>query len=608
MDDMVRIIAGYLSTIGPLGTSQQFNDCGYLSSMTSASLHQCERSGHSKYGEPVLEDTGAPASADCRAARLKLKVKDLMPRRRLQVFTGWLGDIFSAFVSKPDPKTDPMTFGAKSADQGLASVHVDSSGRVSVSSASGISLQRWDRLPVPKQMREPWDPEGDEMDEREPSERLPFKYDDEFVHARNLWLRDAAAWYAAKSVQRIHDQNLDFSLPEEADMKMPDDVFDEMGKSSGDFGRNEFRRAFMNVEDDGSIIIRDAWGSEIHMRGGNIVFNCPGQIEMRSGKSVVVLAGDDVNVKAFNSVDISATEMDVRVKAEKNLHCVSNSGGVLLESLATDDTVSFSGEGEDVVSSGVVLRAPDSTVLLDAPTVHASANKRFVIETFKPGDTVENSGEVAISTRKVVLNADESVLLSVSDKTAMRLTRTDAALYGHTTRLVSRISSYVIDGGVAWVPADKVDIGLVPYDDLKPVLEEIKSTMQEVEWLAPYTPETRDAIVFSHRSTSQYGTDIASEVDGSQFLVYQPVWVFMSRGGAPSLSGLSTDKWIEKDVEDTYPWPGADYYKGSTAYVRLKSENNIAAGTGVSKRRDELVPEGGELERVSFDEYEKAKG
>jgi small subunit ribosomal protein S16 len=231
-----------------------------------------------------------------------------------------------------------------------------------------------------------------------------------------------------------------------------------------------------------------------------------------------------------------------------------------------------------------------------------------VWETFKPGDTVENEGSVEISTRRVLMNADEDVLLSVSDKTAMRLTRTDAALYGHTTRLVSRISSYVIDGGVAWVPADKVEVGLVPYDDLKPVLEEIKSTMQEVEWLAPYTPETRDAIVFSHRSTSQYGTDIASEVDGSQFFVYQPVWVFMSRGGAPSLSGLSTDKWIEKDVEDTYPWPGADYYKGSTAYVRLKSENNIAAGTGVSKRRDELVPEGGELERVSFDEYEKAKG
>ena len=28
------------------------------------------------------------------------------------------------------------------------------------------------------------------------------------------------------------------------------------------------------LEDDGSVIIRDAWGSEINMRGGNIIISC----------------------------------------------------------------------------------------------------------------------------------------------------------------------------------------------------------------------------------------------------------------------------------------------------------------------------------------------
>jgi hypothetical protein len=74
---------------------------------------------------------------------------------------------------------------------------------------------------------------------------------------------------------------------------------------------------------DGGIVIQDGYGSEIRMTGGSIFLTCPGDVWRMPGRSCIDWAGDDHIIKANNSVDITSSNKDVRVKAEHNLEMLA---------------------------------------------------------------------------------------------------------------------------------------------------------------------------------------------------------------------------------------------------------------------------------------------
>ena len=86
------------------------------------------------------------------------------------------------------------------------------------------------------------------------------------------------------------------------------------------------------------------------------------------GRSVISLAGDDTVLRAKNSIDLSATDNDVRIKAEHNLDMVGGMGGygrTLLEnkSIGAPNNQDVLGrEGEDIYGHGLILKADDSLV------------------------------------------------------------------------------------------------------------------------------------------------------------------------------------------------------------------------------------------------------
>lgn len=118
--------------------------------------------------------------------------------------------------------------------------------------------------------------------------------------------------------------------------------------------------------DDGGVVLFGGCGEEIRMAGGSITLSAPGDVWIKSGRNANIWGGDDVNIRAKNSADIIASNKDVRIKSEYNMQLIAGNsgvGGILMESRARGMQFDFSTPGEQTISSGIVMRAPESVVV-----------------------------------------------------------------------------------------------------------------------------------------------------------------------------------------------------------------------------------------------------
>jgi len=140
--------------------------------------------------------------------------------------------------------------------------------------------------------------------------------------------------------------------------------------------------AYFTITDEGGVCIGDGWGSELKMAGGSIFLECPGDVFMAPGRNLIAWGGRDICLRAWNSVDITASERDVRIKAEENLNLLGANGGgsygVFIETRSDVGTDGAGGSGDgttgesyygwDVVGesarhTGIVLKAKNSEII-----------------------------------------------------------------------------------------------------------------------------------------------------------------------------------------------------------------------------------------------------
>lgn len=153
-------------------------------------------------------------------------------------------------------------------------------------------------------------------------------------------------------------------------------------------------QASWDITEDGSIVFLSAYGSGIVLGPNGVELHSPGDITLRSGKSVVNWAGQDIISRAQGSIDLTTTNNDIRLKADKDLQIIAGNrgrGGVLIESRSSGDTYEFDEPGEKSVSSGIVLRAPNSKLL----TLSAGAYVRTGGPNISAGDIVLDAGRGA---------------------------------------------------------------------------------------------------------------------------------------------------------------------------------------------------------------------
>lgn len=607
LDDQVRMVSGHFIHFNAGGTVQTFNDGGYISEEHSFTPYQYERSGFSAYQDPANKDTGA---ANIIARELKNRwtaIKSrLAPKKRIQVFIGHLGGLFSMFIGKPDTRQSPETENSSANDEGLMHMNIGGDGQLTVRAASGISLQRRDRIPIPKRIRQPWDPEGTRVEDTPEmfAKKVPFVFNPSYPYAQSLQLRDALAWRTRLAYNQIWgmatqekgvDKGYDFYLPHEKDTVVPSNSYDRDGAGAfGDFAQNANRQAVVNIEADGSIVLRDAWGSEIAMRGGGIVITCAGQIALRSGGSTVIMAGDDAIMKARKSVDITATDNDVRVKAQNNLMMVAgdgttNRGGVLIESKSTSEGT-WAGEGEQAYMGGIALKSQTRLALV-AANLGLSGSSTITLDTMNSEAKTE-TGNIMMSAGRIMAAADSTIMLLAGDKTAAVLQTNSAQLVGPSVNLVADSDVAIIKGSTALVPVQWADIGKNWYSDIKPGWSNTYELLKGEDWFGMLKTYQRASLTFTFRSDAEYGTVRGAEVyQAPTYYLYQAPWAYLKSQGFPLIEGTLT-QWIEKAIEGGYPWPGA----GKGKYVTLSEEINIDDPvTGISKKLIDLKETGGTL-------------
>jgi hypothetical protein len=341
----------------------------------------------------------------------------LLPR--LAHFRGYIGDLDKDMVlrptttevigSSPDSGDKIEKYDRDSFYTGLLDITRHMNGLYAVRSAQAIIHEKYVYLPVPKQKNPPeardWESEstggGDGTTNYRPSGTWGAASVSNADHHKHPWrwggrpnvwaaeLYDYHAymfnWYGVKPLTQ---HSRDWYLPEEGTFD-PDGsgtegayifsgVLDSFNFDPPDFTelqvdhrpgstRYYHSRSVIAQLPDGSILIEDGYGSQLHMVGGNIHLTCPGDVWQRPGRSSVVWAPDDIIRRAGSSMDLTTSTGDLRMKAEKNLHILggnSGKGGVLVESRGVynppvDDFEWCDGDdaliGEDVSTPGIML-------------------------------------------------------------------------------------------------------------------------------------------------------------------------------------------------------------------------------------------------------------
>jgi hypothetical protein len=194
-----------------------------------------------------------------------------------------------------------------------------------------------------------------------------------------------------ESLHPFHYHKKDWKLPQESELDHADTDFapikfdalegdaylqppeTEKIKVDHRYGDVEYykNQSIIGMLDTGEIVIGDGYGAEIRMAGGNMQISCPGDLWLQPGRNLNAFMGFDGIFRAQNSIDLTTTKKDVRIKAQKNLQILagndegdpSGQGGILIESRSRSPNFDFDKCGEEAQHSGIMLRAPKSQVI-----------------------------------------------------------------------------------------------------------------------------------------------------------------------------------------------------------------------------------------------------
>lgn len=370
---------------GQLSAARLYDWTGYLG-----------QAGHRAVAGPVQLDWAYPDQygSGAGAATVTAATRADAPSRRLAV-NGVQVSGYQALAVPPNAYGGP--------DQpGLLEEHRSLTGRLTVRTTRGVLFAKYPSIPTPRPVRQPADPAGDGPETYAPSGRvgntaahkvvadptpttdpglracmLPdavaYLFNWEALHPFAYHERDwAVAQEGAAGSDLINQRVPDYaSLAAAQYLAAPDPVFLDVDHRYGPVPVHE-NTALMGILDDGSIVFRDGWGSEIVMGGGKIRLRAAADVEVHAGRDVQVWAGYDVVLKAHNSVDVTAANGDVRTKAERNHHHLagnSGAGGFLFETKAECPVHDYTDRGQGAVSSGFVVRAPQSQIDLQGADV-----------------------------------------------------------------------------------------------------------------------------------------------------------------------------------------------------------------------------------------------
>jgi hypothetical protein len=354
--------------------------------------------------------------------------------------------------------------------------------------------------------------------------------------------------------------------------------------------------ASISIFDEGAIVLQGGAGERLVLGGGNAMIDVPGDLFIRTGKSIIQWSGRDIISRARNCVDISSSLSDVRLKAEKELHVLAGNGGtggLLLESRGSDAYDFKNKTGTDVTGGGIALKATNGSIVgwgkglylrsLHGGSIVLDADKGkgdVVAQAAKFSRYIQNSaydyfgpaGSVAATNSYSGVEARIGTPVALNGSLTVRgsglFNGNVDIMQGHVYSEQAGDSSYVGSYGknktVVTAFKDRLQQTLKDSKaDGKAGVSEYKGTLNEAWYKTgqPGDDKTIDTVAFSFRSTEQYRA--------KDFSCWETAWQQIARE-----TNLALATWTEPAVKvgsrKTMPFPGEQRLKQDKVYLQQK--------------------------------------
>lgn len=597
LENRIRVVADSIIKYTLFGNDVEWHNRRYLSRERASCMYQEERLGLPKKKKEAFEKSDY--DDDFYFTKNKKKKQTLRPR--ILDYEGYFAGLSSRYCLRPEPDSeDPRVMDDKPKDPGVFRESIDPSGQCRLAFTGMLGLERVGRIPVPVRIKYPWSKDAEEPKAKALEE---FKHSKDNPFYRQLELADRIAFDVKNSYSRFDEAEKEFYTPEESDLKDKlKDVYDKGFTESTTVKLEKYdkRRSGIWQGEDGSIIIRDAWGSEIVMIGGNIQLSCAGNIEIMPGKTSLTLAGDDIVQKAQNSIDIESADKDVRINGFKNVQILAgvddkNPGGVTIEAKGKSnpwDAKSVDG-GEELKSSGILLKSHDGAVITDADKALIRAGSKISVVAGK--DKI-SGGEGTISLSADTINEYGKSANIYTDTSSLALGDT-AILSGESVSVASIDNTIIAAGSEVFVPMMMAPTQAnIAETTKKGNQQQIKNLQDESIVSFQYDSKQLEKMLFKFRSSKECGTDKSWEIKGgNDFMLYQPFWVQMKKKFETLKDDIDTQEFDDHEQlwkDDTgAPWPGKDAVKEGK-YAKLAQDEPINLDEdGFNKARKEIKNE-----------------
>ena len=392
-----------------------------------------------------------------------------------------------------------------------------------------------------------------------------------------------------------------------------------------EFFENE---SYISLLEDGGVMIGDGYGSEIRMTGGCIFLTAPGDVWCKAGRDVQMWGGSDVITRAQNTVDISCTEKNVRIKAEEHVLIMGGNkktvGGVLIESKATQECCDFEC-GDDIRFCGIALKAPCTRLDIRAKDLYLGTNVRKYGCT--PGmiviDADDGRSSILTKSSNIFHYVTDNIFHFFGDGPCENWTTRKSNFFSDSFTLlcgpVGTDSSIILDGHILsrgsglfsrghvfTSEAENVPFVLPCVGLCGGIVNAIVEIIEQlIETVFPFIGNLIHYFYFTLvwcdiKCDPEFSFRLDEHYAVNEFLLYEDRWQQMSR-----LGGKEVKRWTEKPVQTkcgpTYPFPGKKWLTEEPVYQEQDLQIAQIENDGfIDKRRGEAPNLADEYKKPEF--------
>lgn len=614
-DQLTRLAGHNLEFRSVLGDHEQLDDQQESVLIQGRTPYPWERLGSFSWGQQnyTERDQDIIQSTHPEYSVLEPGFDDQQPYYRSTEYEGYLGQGKKRLISLPPypAPTNANRYSDQSKYVGVLNIQEALDGSYGIQSAKRIYITKRSSIPVPKMVIRPEDQTGDTELNYKAAGRFGLGEahvlnsqftspgaEPELVRASSV-LDLGAFMFNWQGVHPFHYHRKDWYLPEECDISLsicqqpvsfcdlksqqylsaPAPVSLPVDHRFGANAKYYPNESFIVLLEDGGIVIGDGFGFELKATAGNVDISAPGDINLRPGKNLNIWAGWDATVRANNSADITATNRDVRIKAERNVQILGGNdkySGVIIESKADCPSYDFDSIGQAAQHSGITFIAKKSPIIsygsdLVFQSVVGSSSASGNI-TFTAGNTQER--DVKFYCKNIMNFLGTGKMDFFAGGTANEYNSTHTLLgsalrvTGKTTLLQSLlVNDWIrVVGHISTTLANSYGGLVAKFTDTTTAATEVANTGARESYLVTFgtnnSKPAYEATLDTNLKKGQFSLRVLADYKTSGYVYFETRWQQMAR-----ITNNIPAKWTEKSVDTTggltYPYPGKEVLTGN---------------------------------------------